>query len=899
MPLTPGSKLGPYEILSAIGAGGMGEVYRAKDTRLDRTVAVKILLGHVADRTDARERFEREARAVSSLNHPNICTLYDVGTHDGLAYLVMEHLEGETLATRLEKGALSPDQTVKIGIEIASALDRAHRSGVVHRDLKPGNIILTKTGAKLLDFGLAKLKASDSTSGEAQVAGLSTLRTEHKDLTAEGTIMGTFQYMAPEQLEGKETDARSDIFALGAVIYEMATGRRAFAGKSQASLIAAILAAEPPSISSIQPMTPPALDRLVKRCLAKEPDDRWQSAGDLASELKWIGEGGSQVGIPAPVVARRKSRERFWMLAAIGATITTIALVAFGYATGIGRAKNEVEPVPLRFTMLPPEETYWRAFNSFALSPDGRHLAFYVDDHQGAGRLYYRSLDTLESRPLPGTEVGNPSFPFWSPDSRLVGFFAGGKLKTISISGGPPQVIADAPDGRGGTWNAKGEILFSPGFNTPIMSVAAAGGEPKAVTKLPEDDKKHTHQWPSFLPDGRHFTYLDLGGSRADVWTRMGDIDGGADERLFSAESQAIYAPPGVLIFLRSNSLLAQPIDAATRKVSGDASLLADRIGQNLAYNYGAFGVSNTGLLAFRTGGAVGRQQNWFDRTGRPLGVVGPLGEMQDPEISPDGKRVAMSFGEPQMNSADIWTIDLVRGTSSRFSFEPSNDCCPVWSGDGSRIYFVSGAGGGHGDIFQKLASGAGGQEPIFRSNEDKELDDVTRDGRFLAYTTTDSLGRIDIWILPLTGERKPTRLVEGPFSKGQARFSPDGHFIAYASDETGKSDIYVVTFPTPTGKWQVSTNGGMQPRWRSDGKEIYYLAPTSKIMAVPVKADGSTFEAGMPADLFETGLSGLGVRNHYTVSADGQKLMAGIRAGGLAAPPMTFVLNWTAALKK
>jgi Tol biopolymer transport system component/tRNA A-37 threonylcarbamoyl transferase component Bud32 len=891
MALENGTRLGPYEILAPIGAGGMGEVYRAKDTRLDRTVAVKVLPVHAIDRPEARERFEREARAISSINHPNICTLYDVGTHAGSPYIVMEHLEGETLATRLDRGALPPDQALKIAVEIGSALDRAHRSGVVHRDLKPGNIVLTKSGAKLLDFGLAKLAAPET----GLAAGLSRLATGHKELTAEGTILGTFQYMAPEQLEGQEADSRTDIFAFGAVMYEMATGRKAFSGKSQASLIASILAADPPPISTIQAMAPPALDRVVRRCLAKEPEDRWQSAADLASELRWIAEGGSQAGIPAPVVARRRNRERLFMAATILFGVAAVALA--GVALRPGRAPAET-PV-MRFSIPPPEKLVWRSFNSFALSPDGKHLVFFGRDAEGVARFYLRATDTQALQPLTGTETGDASFPFWSPDSRFIGFFAGGKLKKIDITGGPPQVLCDAVAAAGGAWSNEGVILFSPSVGSPIYRVPASGGEPTPVTHLAAEKGKESHAWPVFLPGGHRFLYLSAGEKKEDHWIMEGDLAGGPGKRLIpGVDSEALFAPPGDLLFLRDGALFAQAFDAAAGAVAGEPVLIAEGVGQNQGVIYGAFSASETGILAYRAGGPVGKQQTWFDRNGRPLGAVGPKGAMIDAEISPDEKKVALVFGNPGTRAADIWTLDPARGTSSRFSFEPTDHGNPIWSGDGQWIYFVSSAKG-HADIYRKLASGTGEEEPVFVSDDDKQLEDVALNGSALAYSVVHTGGSSDIYILPLAGKKEPRILFKTTYRIWRARFSPDGKYLAYTSDETGKEEVYVVTYPVTSGKWQISTNGGGQPRWRRDGRELYFLAPNSKLMAVSIKAQGNTFEAGLPSDLFETGMLAAGVRNHYTVSADGQRFLVGMLSGGTESPPLTFVLNWTALLKK
>src|SRR2546426_797921 len=573
MSLEPSTRLGPYEIISSIGAGGMGEVYRARDTRLDRTVAIKILPEHLSSNPQLRERFDREAKAISSLSHPHICPLYDVGHQDGIDYLVMEHLEGETLAQRLKKGPLPPERALEYAIQIADALDTAHRRGVIHRDLKPGNIMLTKAGAKLLDFGLAKLGGAHPA---AAFSRLSALPTEDRSpLTAEGTIVGTLQYMAPEQLEGKETDARTDIFALGTVLYEMATGQRAFKGKSQASLIAAILTSEPPPISSLQPMTPPALDRLVKTCLAKDPDERWQSAHDLTHELRWIAEGGSQAGLPAPLRAIRTGRERIWIAASV---LLGVAVVLLGilYARA-GKVGQEVVRASIEF---PPGSRF--VFTSDvagppAISPDGRALVYGATDERGARRLWLQRLDTSDAHPLSGTE--DAKYPFWSPDSRSVTFFAGGELKRLEVSGGLPVAICSTGDGRGGTWGDDGTILFSPEYRAGLFRVPASGGEPAPVTRL--DEATHSsHRWPQLLPDGSHFLYLGISHDRtksendALYWA---SLDGRENRMLMRSGANAIYAS-GNLLYVRDTNLVAQPFDPARGELRGEPVTVASNV---------------------------------------------------------------------------------------------------------------------------------------------------------------------------------------------------------------------------------------------------------------------------------------------------------------------------------
>jgi eukaryotic-like serine/threonine-protein kinase len=888
MTLAQGTRLGPYEILASVGAGGMGEVYRALDTRLDRTVAIKVLPSHLSSNPEVRQRFDREARTISSLSHPHICALHDVGHQDGIDYLVMEFLEGETLTDRLSRGALPAEQVLRYGIEIADALDKAHRQGIVHRDLKPGNIMLTKSGVKLVDFGLAKLAAA----GPAN-SSISILQTQAGlNLTQEGTILGTFQYMAPEQLEGKEADARSDIFAFGAVLYEMATGQKAFSGKSQASLISSILSAEPPPISSVQPMTPPALDRVVKTCLAKDADDRWQTAHDVMLQLKWIAEGGSQAGVPAPLVARRKSRERMaWTVAAILA-LATIALAVFALA----RPRAAVRIV--RSSLLPPEKTTYHFVGDGAgppaVSPDGFQIAFTARDSSGKALLWVRALDSPLPRALAGTEDG--MYPFWSPDSRFIGFSAGGKLKKIEASGGPALVLCDAPDGRGGTWNKDGVILFEPHFREPLFRVPATGGKAVPATKFDESRKETTHRFPAFLPDGTHFLYL--AGSHA-VGTEselhaiyLGSLDGKPPRHLVNARSKPVYAA-GHLLFVRQKTLMAQPFDAKSGTLSGEAFPVVGNVQEDPGFFTAVFSVSDNGVLAYQEeGGTVDQHQfTWFDRTGKHLQAAGPKGNIFNPRLSHDGRRVAFGQGDP----GDLWLEDLSRHVTTRLTFDPSDDSSPAWSPDDGRIFFMSQRSGG-GDIYQKAASGTGTDELLFSSSVLKSPTSVSPDGRYLLFDALNPKTKWDVEVLSLP-DRKVTPFLHSEFDENQGDFSPDGHWVAYASNESGRYEVYVQPFPGPGGKWQVSTNGGAFPVWRRDGKELFYVAPDRKLMAVAVRT-GAVFEPETARPLFEVRLRNDPSR-HYDASADGQRFLLNMPLGEETSPPIALVQNWTVLLRQ
>ena len=632
MNITSGTKLGPYEILSPLGAGGMGEVYKARDTRLDRTVAIKVLPAHLSDTAELRERFEREARTISSLSHPNICTLHDIGQQDGIDFLVMEYLEGETLAQRLAKGPLTLDQALKCAIEIAGALDKAHRQGVTHRDLKPGNIMLTKAGAKLLDFGLAKWK---QTAGPMQPLSVLSTAAASADLTAQGTIIGTLQYMSPEQLEGQEADARSDIFAFGAVLYEMLTGRKAFFGRSQSSLIAAIMHIDPPGIATLEPTTPPALDRVVKICLAKDPDERWQTAHDLALHLQWTNEGGSLTGVPAPVAARRRSRERLaWALLAASAVLTLAMAVPAGRyilrPKETGQVRFEIQTPPLR--------------NPFQItvSPDGKKVAYVAPAASGKNMLFIRPVDSFAAQPLPGTE--DAFQPFWSPDSRYIGFAgAGDKLKKVGVSGGPPQNLCDVPNIANafgsGTWNSDGVIIFATSSQNRLYRVSAAGGVPAPLSTLDKARQETTHLWPYFLPDGRHFLYLAWSAQTENRAIVVGSLDSDVTTRLMPAESMPAYAP-GFLLFHRDGTLFAQPFDDNRLILSGEPVRIAEDIPFNPTNGRAAFAVSTTGMLIYRTGGGGSeRRLTWVDRDGKSLGTAGgPAVDYQNPELSPNGE---------------------------------------------------------------------------------------------------------------------------------------------------------------------------------------------------------------------------------------------------------------------
>ena len=891
MMLPVGSKLGPYEIVSPLGAGGMGEVYRARDTRLERTVAIKILPKEMAADAARKQRFQREAKTISSLNHPNICTLHDIGSQDGVDYLVMECVEGETLAQRLEKGPLPLEQVLKYGAQIADALDKAHRAGIVHRDLKPGNIMLTVTGAKLLDFGLAKPAA-------ALVSGM-TLTAEARQttpVTQEGTIVGTFQYMSPEQVEGKELDGRSDVFSLGAVLYEMLTGQRAFEGKSQLSVASAILEKEPVPLATVKPMTPLALEHIVKKCLAKQPDERWQSAGDLGSELKWVSESSAGAGRPA----LKPQRGQRWVLWLVGVVLSGVALFAAGY---FGRSEPRLQVV--RASLPPPADATFVVSSSMAdmvaLSPDGRLLVFVAQAKGSPPQLWLRELGSAESHPLEGTQNGYA--PFWSPDCRWIGFFSDGKLKKMEATGGPVEALWDAPLGRGGAWNRDGLILFAPNVSQPLYEIAAAGGPAKPVTYMDPSRQEVTQRWPVFLPDGKHYLFFVRAANQAATGIYAGSLGSDQHTLIVSSSTNGVYAEPGYLLFVRGDVLMAQPFDAKRMEVSGEAVAVAGGVTASLPTNFGFFSVSQTGALVYSSVSLeLKRGLYWYDRQGKQLSMLGTPEYSSYPELSPDGKRLALRLFTQPGGNFEIWAYDLARGVHARESFSALTAFAPVWSPEGQQLAYSHGAPGISGDHMYLLNVGGTGKEELIEQPFLESLANYptswSPNGDYLLFDRQDKSGKTSVWVLP-KGSRKPYPVVETQFNAQAGRFSPDGQWVAYVSNDSGKDEVYVMPFPGPGAREQVSAGGGSQPRWRKDGRELFYLSADAKMMAADVTTDTKTFRAGALKTLFA--LSGVaGVPGQlYDVTPDGQKFIAVQDLVHTSTAPLTLVVNWDAELKK
>jgi len=905
----------------------MGEVYKAADARLNRTVAIKVLPPHFADDPERRHRFEREAPAIAALNHPHICTLHDVGKQGDIDFLVMEYLEGETLADRIRRGPLPLDEALKVGIAVADALEKAHGQGVTHRDLKPANIMLTASGgAKLLDFGLAKLdqpaqpQRPPSTPPPTPAAAL-------LNTTTPGMVLGTMQYMSPEQLEGSEADARTDIFAFGAVLYEALTGKKAFEGKSQPHVIAAILSVDPEPVSKSQPAAPPALDFLVKRCLAKDPEQRLQSATDLMWELQWIAGGASQAGAHVPFAAGGRRRTKQAQLALAVVILAVGALAAPALLFSDAAPARDVTRFLIPVSDMPVQE-------AVSISPDGRTIAYSARE-MASTSVFVRPIGTEAAQKLAGTEGAGRLF--WSPDSRWIAFFAGGKLKKIEAAGGPPQNICETSELAGGTWNADGVILFA--SSKGLQRVLAAGGEPSPVVSGSESRRE-----PYFLPDGRHYLYLGGADKAAGAAIFAGSLDSTDATRIVATESNAVYAEPGYLLYHREGTLYAQPFNAKSMKLSGDAIRLADKV--PFAAGPAAFAASHAGVLLYRNtpqaasgqsagGGIVNAPLLWFARAGNKLQEAGSAATWAGVDLSPDGRRAAVHRHDGE--GGDIWIFEVGNATPSKFTFDASQDnSMPIWSPDGKRIAFGSRRNGKWG-VYVKVADNTRTEELVLES--DRPAMPMSWSGDRLVYWTSDAKTSGDIWSVALDGAKKPQPVLQTPADERNPQVSADGKWIAYSSNETGRSEIYIRPFPDGPGKIQVSVNGGVFPRWRRDGKELYFLSLVSigALMASDIKVTGTSVQRDVPRTLFQSvflsAAHAAGQYHAYAVSADGKQFLIpqfenvnaafggrgrggtvaaasaalasviadrhGIIGAASSAAPIVVVLDWTAALKK
>ncbi len=897
--LSAGTTLGPYKILAALGAGGMGEVYRAHDSRLGRDVAIKVLAPHLAATPEARARFEREARTISQLNHPHICTLYDIGREGSTDFLVMELLEGETLAHRLEKEPLPPADTLALGVQIADALDRAHRAGVVHRDLKPANVMLTKSGAKLMDFGLARRtvftaprEVGPDRASESKTVGQ--LPAASSPLTAEGAIVGTVLYMAPEQLEGEEADARTDLWALGCVLYEMATGRRAFEGTSQASLIAAILKETPRPMTELQPLMPPALDRTVRQCLAKDPDARWQSAGDLARELEWVAATSAVPQVGLPVLAYRRRRERLAWAGTCAAT--ALALLAFA---ALLRTHRLPVSEPVRFSIASPAGMDIVTDSpSPAVSPDGRRLVFTVLDSAGTQHLWIRPLDSSSAQRLPGTEGAN--LPFWSPESRFIAFFADGKLKKVPATGGATETICDAPDGRGGSWSKEGVIVFAPGAAGPLQRVSSEGGEAVAVARPDLSRGENGLRFPCFLPDGRHFLYASMPRREGQFDIYIGDVQSGENRHFMTAGSAPVYAEPGFLLFAHHDRTVAQRLDLPRLRLTGSPIALADV--PNPGYECAPPASSPARDVLVRVVAASPNTElEWLDRSGHPAGKVPlPPGRYVSPSLSPDGRSAALIKKRTGI-FGDLWTVDLGRAFATRLTFDGLVDDVPLsaWSPDGYRLTFLYNRSDTY-DIYQLPANGSGGPEPLLQSRVvNKGALGWSPDGKYLVFYQIGHDTGWDIWLLPLGESGQPIPYLCSPANQYPLDISPDGRWLVYTSDETGSLETYVRAFPVPGEAYRILTPGARWAHWSEDGHELIIgagaqIGAQAPVYSVAVRTEPA-FEVGTPQLLFEPRRDLVGI----TATRDHIRFLAIVPVEETAPPSLEVVLNWQEALKR
>lgn len=893
MALNSGSRLGPYEIQSPLGEGGMGEVYRALDTRLNRVVAIKILSSRLSSSPELKQRMEREARAISSLNHSNICQLYDIGSQEGSDFLVMEFLEGETLAERLRKGALPLNEVLKIGIAIAEALEAAHRHGIVHRDLKPGNVMLTPASAKLMDFGLAKpLGMAGTGSGSSAPPSFTavatmTSPTPFSPLTTVGSIVGTIQYMSPEQIEGKEADVRSDIFAFGAVLYEMTTGKRPFEGKSQISLASSILEKDPEPITAIKPQTPLTFAHVLDTCLQKDPELRFQSAHDIKLQLQWIAADKTPTSSlsVSPMAPTKRSNSALW--AAIVGALVVGAIAGVLLRRPIQLARS------IRTVINPPEKTTLNLTGDFAgppvLSPDGSMVVFAATASDGKVTLWIRPMNSLEAHQLEGTE--SAIFPFWSPDSRSVGFFADSKLKTVDVNGGGSQAVTDAPFGRGGAWSNNGTIIFSGNTQSGLIAVNSNGGNAHPLTKV---ESQHTsHRWPFFLPDSKHFLYLAINhdpSKATDNTIYYASLDGKENVALFRSQSNAIYAG-GYILFARSDQLMAQPFNPANGKLSGEARNVARGVMNDASTWHMDASATDDGLLVLGNGGSADLQLVWLNRGGTQAGLLADkLTNLQTARLSPQGDRVALQI---DTGENDIWVLDLARGVRTRLTFGPVSNSFPSWSPDGKWIAYTSDRNG-HSNLYRKPSDGSGTEELLLTDAQVIIADDWSKDGKFLLYSRGSGLDST-VWALPLEGDRKPFQVLPHSVVLTRSRLSPDGKWLAYSSNESGNVELYVVPFRGGQGKWQVSPHGGAQPKWSADGKELYYMDLTYNLYAVPVKEVAGALQFGA-AQILVTNWSAPQV--FYDVTPDGKKILLD-RVSQQVSESMTVVTNYTEGLQK
>jgi len=888
MALAPRTRLGPYEIVSLAGAGGMGEVYRARDTRLGRTVAIKVIGSAFGNHPEMRQRFQQEAQFVAQLDHPHIAALYDVGHDAGVDYLVMEFLEGKSLASRIARGPVPFGELVGYAIEIAAALAYAHTRGVVHRDLKPANILITYSGIKIIDFGLGKLRQPDHAPSSATAAMKTTPMPP--PVTEQGVIPGTAAYMSPERLQGLEADSRSDIFAFGAILYEMATGRRPFDAPSSAALIADILMRDPQPIESDRPLMGD-VDWIVQRCLKKNPDERWQSAADIEAMLKRVASSAHRRDATDGKAPQRIRIRRLM----IGAAVALMLITALAVATWVSSVRAAATAPLIAVTIPPPPGGGFTPTDSsvpspqFSVSPDGSAVAFVAAGADGVPQLWLRRIDSPDARPLPGT--ADATYPFWAATGRSIAFFADGALKRLDIDGGAARSLAPAPHGRGGAWSADDVILFAPDVATPVFRVNADGTVAQQTTLATTAQAETSHRWPQFLPDGKHFIYFAHSTGETQSGIYRGSLDRSPPTLIVRTDYGGVYARPGHLLYVADDVLVATPFDETTGRISGSPVRIVDGIATSSNF-YGAFSASTNGVLAYATK-AFAAELVWMGRDGKRLSVVGPRSGYVDFRLSPDGRYLAVAEVDPHSGRPDLRLADIVRGTNVRLTTSPADDASPVWSPDGTRIVFRSNRESVL-DLYMRSANAGGADELFLKTPLAKSPTDWSRAGNFIVYQVVDDATRYDIWAAPIAPPHTPRPLVRTPFDEMQGQISPDGRWLAYTSNQSSRLEVYVQPLGSDT-RWQVSVDGGSDPRWRADGKELFYLARDGRLMAVDVTTHPS-FDAGPPRGLFR--ISDAAVIPPYTsaydVDASGQRFLVRMPLESLQTQPLTVFVNWS-----